>query len=422
MAPHHPLEAKRPLWQAEDLEQQQSREYVERFAAAEREYELALSIDPASVDARAGLADLYLQRATEAAEAGDAPGQAYYLERLRLYDDGSRAARLQRPASLTIECEPAGAEARLAPLVERDRRLVPGEWQALGSTPVDGWEIPEGRYTLEIAAEGRATARYAIRLEPGEVLELSPRLPREGDVPDGFAYVPAGPAWIGGDPLSPGAGPRRKVDLPDFAIGIFPVTMAQYVGFLDDLPREQALEHVPRDPVDDIQLFERSEGGWTIPSADAHGDPLERDMPVFLVRASDAIAYVTWQSKRDGREYRLPERDEWEYAARSCDGRLFPWGDGEEPTYAWGRESHQNKSRPVAVGRCPEDCSPTGIRDLAGGVGDWLADDFSSDGRQRHLGGGSWFASRHFMRLPRRFGLAANQRSAGLGFRLLLVL
>jgi len=61
------------------------------------------------------------------------------------------------------------------------------------------------------------------------------------------------------------------------------------------------------------------------------------------------------------------------------------------------------------------------VRDLAGGVGDWLADDFG-EGGGRHLGGGSWFASHAYQRLARRFGLDPNLRSAGVGFRLLLEL
>jgi len=422
ITPQQPLGAKRPLWEAEDLEQRAEREHAERFAAAEREYGLALSIDPASGEARARLSDLYLRRAEEARQAGDEAGRAYNLERLRAYDDGTRAERLSRPVWLTVECEPDGAEVRLAPLIERDRRLLAGDWQELGKAPLVSRELDGGRYTLEIAAHGRMTARYALRLEPGDALTLAPNLPALADVPEPFVYVPAGPAWIGGDPMVAGTGPRRSVHLPDFAIGAFPVTLQQYRRFLDALPRETAHQRVPRDPVDGQPLLRVDGDGWSIPPEDHHGDPVTPDMPVLLVRAVDAEAYATWASGRDGRTYRLPVRDEWEYAARGSDGRYFPWGDRYEATYAWGRDQQAGKPLPAPVGRCAEDRSVVGARDLAGGVGDWLADPYSEDGAKRHVGGGSWFASAGMARLARRFGFDPSQRSAGLGFRLVLEL
>ncbi len=417
--PHAPLEARRDLWDAEDREEELALAVADRFAAAERAYHLALSHDGGNREARERLADLYEDRLREAEREGDAPGAAYYLSRLREYDDGRRLKLRARAGTLTIEGRPRGAAARLAPLVEVDRRLVPASWTELGQTPVGPRALEQGRYQLEIRADGRATARYALRIEADDELRLWPTLPLRADVPDGFAYVPAGPCLVGGDPALPEAGPRRRVDVADFAIGVFPVTMGQYRAFIATLPREEAERRIPREPVDDVPIWRWEDGQWTIPARDPHGDPMGPETPALLVRAEDAEAYCAWLGARMERTCRLPTRDEWEYAARSGDGRFFPWGNRWEPHYCWGaeRQLDRPKAIPAAVGRVAQDRSVAGVRDLAGNVADWLADGFTGDQTQRHVGGGVWFSYERTARLARRVGYLASDRSAGLAFR-----
>ena len=420
VAPFQRVQRRKELWAAEDEESRLARAESELLAEAERAYEVALTIDANNAEARASLADLYLDRVQGAEAAGDGPSAAYFHLRMGRFDDGTRASLLRRQARVRIEDLAAAATVRVAPVIERERRLVPGEWRSW-SEDVDGPLLLEpGRHAIEIGAPGRATATYTLRLDPGESITLEPELPRSELVPEGFVYIPRGPCWLEGDPLASGSGPKRRAQLGYFAMGIFPVTMAKYREFLVTLPHDEAIRRVPRDPVDDISLLEEDGGDWAIPAADSHGDPVSPDMPVLLVRAEDAEAYAAWLSRGSDRVYRLPTRDEWEYVARGGDGRVYPWGDYPEPTFCWGRDSQRGKPVPAYVGRCPEDCSPFGARDMAGGVGDWLADEFGDGGR--NLGGGSWFASTIYQRLARRFGLDATHRSAGVGFRLLLEL
>lgn len=420
IAPHQPIEAKRDLWAAEDREQELALVVTAHFVAAERAYELALSHDGGCRDARESLADLYEDRLREAEAEGDAPTAAYYLTRLRDHDDGRRLARRERAGTLTVEGVPRGAMVRLASLVEEDRRLVPAGWRDMGATPMGPIELEQGRFQLEVAVAGRATARYAILIEAGDELRLWPTLPLSADVPDGFVYIPAGPCWIGGDPRVPDAGPRRRIDLFDFSLSVYPVTMGQYREFIEALDIDEARERVPREPSDDVRLWRYKDGCWVIPEADTHGDPMTPETPALLVRVEDAEAYCGWRSERDGRRYRLPTRNEWEYAARSGDGRLFPWGDRYEPMYCWGGDRQQGKGTPTRIGAVPEDVSPAGVRDLAGNVADWLADDYADDGTLRHVGGGVWFSFERTVRVARRVGFRPADRTAGLGFRLLL--
>ncbi len=422
VAPFQRAQRREELWAAEDEQQRFAGEHARLLAEAERAYEVALTIDKSSAEARNCLADLYLDRVRDAEGQGDGPSVAYFMLRMARYDDGTRASLLSRLAAVDVASSPAPSRVRVAPLVEVRRQRIPGDWQEIEAG--DGWSLrlEPGRHAVEVAAPGRIAARYSLWVEPGERLVLEPTLPTPDRIPGGFVYVPAGPGWLGGDPATVGHGPRRRAQFEDFAVGEFPVTLAQYRDFLAALDPGEARPRVPLDPVDDIPLFELADGVWTIPAQDAHGDPVEPTMPALLIRAEDAEAYAAWLSRKRDRVFRLPSRDEWEYAARGGDGRIYPWGDYTEPTFSWGREPQRGRPVPAPVGRCSEDCSPFGVRDLAGGVGDWLADDYVEGGAQRHVGGGSWFASHSYQRLTRRVGMDPAHRSAGVGFRLLLEL
>ncbi len=364
--PFQRAQRREELWAAEDEEQKLARAHSELLAEAERAYEVALTIDANNAEARASLADLYMDRAQEAEAAGDGPAAAYFHLRMGRFDDGTRASLLRRHAQVRVEGLPEGARVRVAPLQERDRRLVPGQWQAADDPTGSPIRLEPGRHAVEISAPGRASARYSLLLDPGETITLDPALPLEDRIPEGFVYVPRGPCWLEGDPLASGSGPKRRAVLGDFAMGVFPVTMAQYRAFLVALPGEEAEQRVPRDPVDDIALFERIGRDWIIPDADTHGDTVSHDMPVLLIRAVDAEAYAAWLSREGDRVFRLPSRDEWEYAARGGDGRIFHGETIPNPRSAGAaspsaaslsrrpRASALKTARPSACGTWPE--------------------------------------------------------------------
>jgi eukaryotic-like serine/threonine-protein kinase len=91
--------------------------------------------------------------------------------------------------------------------------------------------------------------------------------------------------------------------------------------------------------------------------------------PVVNVSFNDATAFAAWRSKRDGVNYRLPNEEEWEYAARNGErSDLYPWGTD------WKENSAVLKdATPAAVGSRPDGKNEWGVLDLVGNVWEWTS-------------------------------------------------
>ena len=118
---------------------------------------------------------------------------------------------------------------------------------------------------------------------------------------------------------------------------------------------------------------------WRTPGGkgSSYLDRLEH--PVRVVSWNDANTYCEWSGGR------LPTEDEWEYAARGAERRIFPWGNDWNPAAALWRDRDQIDTAPV--GSRPAGATPEGIQDLAGGVWEWTG---SPDSGSFVLKGGSF--------------------------------
>ena len=161
----------------------------------------------------------------------------------------------------------------------------------------------------------------------------------------GMILIPGGEFQMGRDGGNAFEGPAHTVTVKPFFIDKTEVTNEQYAEFVRQT-RRQPPSHWP---------------GGSFP-------PGEANFPVVNVSWNDANEYAQWAGKR------LPTEEEWEFAARGKDGRLYPYGNEWRSRYSNAAEDGYRKAR--AVGSYPEGASPFGVLDMAGNVAEWTASDY----------------------------------------------
>lgn len=132
--------------------------------------------------------------------------------------------------------------------------------------------------------------------------------------------------------------------------------------------------------------------------------PEQDNRPVTHVTRQDALAYCQWAGQR------LPSEDEWEYAARGVDRRLFPWST----TWDESRAVWTGGVQPV--GSRPAGATPEGLQDLAGNVWEWTAT-AAPGGADGIAKGGSYLGPPLHLRTAARLIIAPGWSFPDLGFR-----
>lgn len=398
-------------------------------AAARMETELMRAIGRVAHhrSARRALAALYFRQFTAAERVGDEQRMTQFMDLARVYDDGDLALELADRGELVVESDLPGAVVHASRYEQSGPLLRPGAPIPLGTTPTKSALLPSGSYLVTALIDG-VSVRYALLVTRAKRHRLKLRMPRPGEIPDEMVLIPGGPF------LSLGANGRKLENhLPDFAIARFPVTCGQYARWLSSLDAAERERHVPK-TMSGLPLLEEIAGGWRLNPSFIEGEgrtriprDAELSIPVLAVPWHDAMTYAAWRANETGARYRLPTELEWDKALRGADGRRFPMGVALDPSFAKLRESRPEAGQPEPIGAFQLDESPYGVRDLAGGVGDWTStgadgrelDPTDTEERQVVWRGGTWSTTSHGHHTLR---YQQSTRSIGdwIGFRLAL--
>lgn len=253
------------------------------------------------------------------------------------------------------------------------------------------------------------------------------------------------------------AGPTRSVTIPEFELGAYEVTFAEYDRFV---------------------IATKRDGG--LPSDEGYG---RGERPVINVSWQDAVDFAHWLARETGKAYRLPSELEWEFAARGGRvGGAFHWGDevseicrygnvqdasldGEDASLDDGLFKGSDIDRLLDVTGTslesvlrglgiwqPASCSdglvhgtapvgsfqagPYGLYDMVGNVWEWVQDCYLADYEEspvdgsardpsnpdacddRVVRGGGWFSQPSSARPSFRLKGATDLRISDLGFRI----
>ncbi len=212
-------------------------------------------------------------------------------------------------------------------------------------------------------------------------------------VPEGMIYVPGGVFSMGRDDGDAYEAPAHQVTMTPFFMDRTEVTNAQYAEFV------QATKH--RAPPD------WKGGQYSVGT---------ENFPVVNVSWQDASDYAAWAGKR------LPTEAEWEYAARTKDGRMYPWGAKWDAAHA--NTSESNLNHPFAVGSKPGAANPLGLLDLAGNVWEWTAGEVTSYKDSniilapgKVIRGGAFYAPKERATTTFRGFAPPDKQATGIGFR-----
>ncbi|MFP8965384.1 SUMF1/EgtB/PvdO family nonheme iron enzyme [Pokkaliibacter sp. CJK22405] len=146
--------------------------------------------------------------------------------------------------------------------------------------------------------------------------------------------------------------------------------------------------------------------------------------PVINVSWQDANAYAKWLSVQTGFRYRLPNENEWEFAARANTSTAYWWGDRVAANKANCAvcESEWGNLRTAPVGAFSD--NGFGLYDTNGNVAEWVAQCAESDQAATSCSrywtlGGDWRSSAAGIRTSAREALLDSTRKSTTGFRVL---
>lgn len=276
---------------------------------------------------------------------------------------GARSRKSRKSKKRTVRVRPKGTP--IPPLVEDQFVIVSNADEFL---PTNQQPEPEITKIASIPRPGNSSSDFELVSNDGASRSSSGSRRGGGGAPEGFepipeagmtdeglprrirclkdgsemVLIPAGASLRGINDGPPGHGPEHLVQLDDYYIDVYEVTLQQYEVYREDLRTNK--KRVPK----------------------ALESPTGRDLPATGMMWGEAKNYARWAGKA------LPTEAEWERAARGPEGFKFPWGRGKP---IWHLPRKMGQIDPVGTFR--GDVSPFGVVDMAGNVLEWCEDWYS---------------------------------------------
>ncbi|MEE2787217.1 MAG: bifunctional serine/threonine-protein kinase/formylglycine-generating enzyme family protein [Myxococcota bacterium] len=371
------------LWQASQQIEATALEAEHEFTTAVKLLDQSIQ-DHDTPEAHAILADLYWDKYLEATQAEEVQTALYFRTLVQAHDRGAYADALSTTGTIHIEVTSDAAH-----VIDIESLHPMGPLLTTKTVADIHGQLEVGCYIVNLRADGYVPMKLPVMVRGNRstTLTLSPVKVFAGS--DAFVFVAGGEAMLG-DPDAPAGVARRVEKIEPFLMGRFPVTVGEYVEFLNAVyvdDRALAMSHAPRSPNGTVYLpFNEAQGRFDVSQPDPDGDHWDARWPATMLNYHDAEAYCSWLSHRDGAIYRLPTESEWEYAARGVDRRTYPWGPGFSPNIACADRGGQQRSL-SPVDEFPFDVSPFGVRNMGGMAIEWTQTQ-RPDGRQVMKGGG----------------------------------
>jgi formylglycine-generating enzyme required for sulfatase activity len=233
-----------------------------------------------------------------------------------------------------------------------------------------------------------------------------PAATNETPVAEEMVAIPAGPFIRGTNVGGYDEKPERPIYLDVFSIDRYEVTNHQYQAFVAATGHRKAAP-----PSRYAKNLSRMRGV---------------NQPVTYVSWEDANDYCRWRGKR------LPTEAEWEKAVRGVDGRLWPWGNDQDPMASNLASAKDGYDATAPVGTFKRDVGPFGVVDGAGNVMEWVADWYAEEayrnlddknppgpdhGVFRVLRGGGYTTTGNDVRITSRSKMVPDFRDETIGFR-----
>jgi formylglycine-generating enzyme required for sulfatase activity len=317
-----------------------------------------------------------------------------------------------------------------------------------------GIELDPGEYLIEVSAGGYITHKERVTIHAGETKTLSVALEKIQRLLTNSLYMtfvliepgtftmgtPRDKAYRSEDEV-----PRKIALTKGFYMQSTEVTVGQYQTFIQATGYRTQAETSGG-------CFAQTPGGkwvkqkgikWDRTGVENTADHFLSDHhPVSCVSWNDALAFVEWLSKKEGRAYDLPTEAQWEYACRAGSDAPFAFGECLSTRQAnYGgmgnlfasctAEFEKKRADPIAAGQL--EANVWGLHDMHGNVAEWCRDWYGSypsgftkdpdgpaQGVERVIRGGSFSDDANRCRSAKRSQFGPEMASRVIGFRVVL--